>query len=121
MAAAPAAMFAYGMVHAPMETLQSIPVLLIAIVSLPGLIGFILAVLPTLVLGCVLGLAARIRPFLRRKLVWLATGLLFGVPLGLAIDATWTGALVGAAAGAACAITFRLILGRALEPAPATT
>ncbi len=87
----------------------------LAILTLPGMYGYALAFVPVLVLGVVLTASAReirqVRPFW----VWATVGALSGITIALmfapfAVDVVFS----GAAAGAACASIYRLIVGRSL-------
>lgn len=89
------------------------------LVTIPGIYGFVLAFVAVLVLGTALTAASLRFPVLRLKRIWLATGVFFGILIGLAFVANGLDMLVyGAIAGSACALAYRLIVGPALRDRP---
>ena len=88
----------------------------LVLVTIPGMYGVVMAFFAVLLLGTVLTLLSLGFPVLRPKRIWLATGALFGILIGLAFVANgWDMLLYGAIAGSACALTYRLIVGHELR------
>ncbi|HYG31054.1 MAG TPA: hypothetical protein VD887_12685 [Allosphingosinicella sp.] len=116
--AAPAGLLIAGLLgDDPLRALLMAPLFPITWLTIPGIYGYFFAFGPVLLLGPALTLAARAAPRLRRKRVWIAAGALGGIGLALALTGPVPPLiLVGAAAGAASAITYRLIVGGALVP-----
>lgn len=116
-AAPPAALLTMQLlVGDPVGALLGLPFVPLVWITIAGIYGTLVAFGPVLVLGPALTLAARRIPLFRRKRAWAAAGALGGIAVGIAFGAFAPEvAAVGAVAGAASALTYRLILGRALS------
>ncbi|HEX8363738.1 MAG TPA: hypothetical protein VF603_00465 [Allosphingosinicella sp.] len=118
--AAPAGLLVAGLLgDDPWRALLMAPLFPVTWLTIPGIYGYFFAFGPVLLLGPALTFAARTTPGLRPKRVWVGVGALGGIGLALAFAGPVAALIpVGAAAGAASALTYRLIVGGGLVPRP---
>ena len=91
----------------------------LALVTLPGLYGYFIGFLATLLLGTAMTLLSLRFPVARSLRIWLAVGAVSGALVGLVFRAHgWEVPALAAVAGAASALTYRLIVGPALSGRP---
>jgi len=116
--AAPAALLVVGLLgDDPLRALLMAPFFPVTWLTIPGIYGYFVALGPVLLLGPALTLAARTAPRLRPKRIWTAVGAVGGAAIALLFAGPVPAlAVAGAAAGAASALTYRLIVGAALDP-----
>ncbi len=95
----------------PAGALLMVPLMPLLLLTIPGIYGYSLALVATLVLGLPLTAAAFAIPSLRRVRIWLAVGAAGGALLGLLFTHDVALALVGGVAGAISALVYRWIVG----------